>query len=163
MKQYPLFAVAVAVAVASCGPVPDRVFFEEPQQQNLVGTWTGVEEITTDDDITSNINFPGTTQGGFSFPVVINFGADGRFTLYTANVPTSYRYEEDRTCSGAYSRKNATVQFYPSYLCRALPMSSYTLGRTLPSGISLEARTNTSGSTMASYASVHVRINLDAQ
>jgi hypothetical protein len=162
MKQL-FFAVAVAVAVTACGPVPDRVFFEEPSKKNLTGVWSGTEEITTDDDITSNVNFPGTTQGGFDFPVVINFGTDGRFTLHTANFPTSYQYDEDRTCSGVYTHTNSTVQFFPSSLCRALPMTKFTLGRTLPSGISLEARTNTSGSAMASYASVHVRIFLDPQ
>ena len=42
-------------------------------------------------------------------------------------------------------------------------MSTYVMGRTLPNGLSLEARTNTSGDPMASYASVHVRFDLQRE
>ena len=158
MKQ--LSILAACVTLAACGPVPDRVFFEPPSDRQLSGVWSGTEEITTDNDITSNNNYPGTTAGGFSFPVVISFDGNGRFTLYTANFPTSYRYEEERTCTGVYTHANSVLQLYSGTQCRALPVSKYMLGRSLPSGIRLEARTNTSGDPMASYASVHVIFTL---
>ncbi len=145
---------------SACGPVPDRVFFEEPSDRQLSGVWSGTEEITSDNDITPNINFPGPTAGGFSFPVVVSFDGQGRFTLWTSNFPTSYDNEADRTCGGVYTHANAVLQFFPSEQCRALPMSKYTVGRVLAGGITLEARTGTTADPMASYESIHVRFNL---
>jgi hypothetical protein len=159
MKKHILILAAAALC-AACGDVPNQVYLEEPSDSRLSGAWSGVEEITTDNDITSNINFPGTTAGGFSFPVVILFDGTNRFTLLTSNFPTSYDNESDRSCTGIYARSGSMLSLYPGSQCRALPMFKYTIGRTLPDGISLEARTNTSGDPMASYASVHVRFNL---
>lgn len=158
MKRLPVIAVLCGVVLATCGPVPEHVFFQEPSRAQLSGVWTGVEEITTDEDIASNINFPGTN--GFSFPVVIQFDGNGRFTLITSNYPVSYINDAARSCSGVYTQTNSSIAFYPSEVCRALPMSKYTMGRELSGGISFEARTNTSGSPMANYASVHVRFHL---
>ena len=152
-------AVIIAGILAGCGEVP-TVYREQPATSLISGVWTGTEEITTDNDITSNVNYPGTTAGGFSFPVVVQFGSDGRFSLVTANFPTSYRYDEDRSCSGVYTRTSSSITLVPTALCRALPMSKYTIGRTLYNGMTLEARTNTSGDPMANYASVHVMFNL---
>jgi hypothetical protein len=150
----------LAALLGACGDVPTQVYLEQPSDNGLAGAWSGIEEITTDNDITSNINFPGTTAGGFSFPVVILFDGHGQFTLLTSNYPTSYQNEEDRSCRGVYTRSGSSLSLYPASQCRALPMYKYVLGRTLPDGITLEARTNTSGDPMASYASVHVRFNL---
>lgn len=163
MKQQLAVLAFALVGLAACGPAPERVFFEEPSDARLSGVWSGTEEITTDNDITPNENFPGPTAGGFSFPVVVSFDTDGRFTLWVSNYSASFYNEGDRTCSGVYTHANASVQFYPSDQCRALPMSKYVLGRTLPAGITLEARTNTSGDPMANYASVHVRFNLQRE
>lgn len=158
MTKFPVFAALLSTALAACGPVPDHVFFQEPSRAQLSGVWTGVEEITTDEDIASNINFPGTN--GFSFPVVIQFDGNGRFILLTSNYPTSYVNDAARSCSGLYTQSNSSIAFFPHEVCRALPMSKYTVGRELSGGISFEARTNTSGSPLANYASVHVRFNL---
>ncbi|HEX6558847.1 MAG TPA: hypothetical protein VF021_05275 [Longimicrobiales bacterium] len=162
MNQFSV-AAALCLAVAACGPRPDTIFFEEPSDSHLVGSWSGFEEITTDNDITSNINFPGPAAGGFSFPVMIRFDDASHFTLFTSNYPTSAVDESARSCSGVYTHTNAAVHFFPAQECRALPMSKFALGRTLPAGISLEARTNMSASALASYASVHVRFNLERE
>ena len=162
MKQSIYVVLLAVLGLSACGDAtaPTTVYNEEPSDARLTGAWSGTEEITTDNDITSNINFPGTTAGGFSFPVVITFDGGNRFTLFTSNYPASYLDESDRTCSGIYIRSNNTLQLFSTSDCRALPMTRYVMGRTLPDGISLEARTNTSGDPMASYASVHVRFNL---
>lgn len=160
MNQYPV-AAALCLAVAACGPRPDTIFPEEPSDDVISGVWTGTEEITTENDITSNVTFPG--NAGFSFPVMIQFDGSNRFTLFTTNYATSPVDEAARSCSGVFTHRNNTLQFFPFEQCRALPMSKYTLGRTLPSGITLEARTNTSLSNLSSYASVHVRFNLERE
>ncbi|HUP90055.1 MAG TPA: hypothetical protein VM100_11910, partial [Longimicrobiales bacterium] len=126
----------------------------------MVGVWAGTEEITTDEDIASNLNFPGTN--GFLFPVMIMLEGSGRFTLTTSNYPTSYNDLTRRTCTGLYTHANSTIQFYPAEACRVLPLSKYTIGRQLSGGLSFEARTNTS--TLAyTYTSVHVLFHLTKQ
>lgn len=158
MKQ--LRVLVAALAVAACGDEPTHVFFGEPSDNNLVGTWSGMEEITTAQDNASNFTYSDSDRG-FSFPVAINFDDRGRFTLFTANFPASYDYDSDRTCSGAYTRKSNTISFFPSHACRALPMTKYTIGRVLPGGISLEARSNTVGNASASYLTMRVFIRLE--
>jgi len=161
MKQISVAAV-LCLAAAACGTKPDRIIFEEPSGDRIVGVWSGVEEITTDNDITSNVAFPGTGAGGFSFPVIIEFQGS-RFTLTTSNFATSSADESARTCNGIFTRSGTSIQFFPAQQCRALPLNKYTVGRTLPEGMLLEARTNTSASSLASYASIHVRFNLDRE
>jgi hypothetical protein len=147
---------------AGCGTKPDRIIFEEPSSDRITGVWSGIEEITANDDITSNIAFPGTGAGGFSFPVIIQF--DGRnFTLITSGYATSSFDDRARTCSGVFTRSGTSIQFFPVQECRALPMNKFTVGRTLPNGMSLEARSNTTASALATYANVHVRFNLDRE
>jgi hypothetical protein len=154
-----LSAVAAAVVLAGCGPEPTHVFFGEPSESNLVGSWAGVEEITTAQDNASNIGYSDSDRG-FSFPVVINFEPNGRFTLFTSGYPASYTNDADRTCSGAYTRNSTTISFFPASSCRALPMNKFNIGRTLPSGVTLEARSNVVGNASASYLSMRVFIKL---
>lgn len=151
--------VFMLVAAGACGPAPDRVFFEAPSEEQLDGVWSGIEEITTDDDLASNGTY-GDYGRGFSFPVVLQFDGRGRFLLLTGNFPTSYRDETDRSCSGVYTKTGNTLRLMPFEQCRALPLTSYSMGRILPSGISLDARTGSSLSSLANYASVRVRFRL---
>lgn len=158
MKYFRLLPVVVMAAVSACEPLPETFSLNEADNTKLIGVWSGIEEMTTAEDLGSNTNFPGTP--GFSFPVIITFDANNRFTLVTSNFPTSYRYEEDRTCSGVYSRSGYMISFFPTQLCRALPMSKFTIGRELSGGISFDARSNMSTSSMANYTSMYVRFNL---
>lgn len=152
-------AFAAAALLAGCGPEPTHVFFGEPSESNLVGTWAGVEEITTAQDNASNIGYSDSDRG-FSFPVVINFESNGRFELFTSGFPASYSDDEDRTCRGVYTRNSTSISFFPSSTCRALPMTRYNIGRTLPGGVTLEARSNVVGNASASYMSMRVFIKL---
>lgn len=157
--RIPFSAVAVGIVLSACGPEPTHVFFGPPSESNLVGTWSGVEEITTAQDNASNIGY-GDSDRGFSFPVVINFEDRGRFTLFTSGFPASYTDASVRTCSGAYTRNSTTISFFPGEGCRALPMTKYIIGRVLPSGITLEARSNSFGNASASYLSMRVFLRL---
>jgi hypothetical protein len=151
---YPL----LAVVVAGCDVDPTHVFFESPTDANLVGNWSGIEEITTAEDNSPNVGSP--ADRGFSFPVVINLTSDGRFTLITAGYPTSFDNQSDRSCSGVYTRRANTVTFFPRESCRALPMTRYTVGRVLPSGITLNANTNSVGNP-APYLTMRVFMRLE--
>ena len=157
--KHKLSTVVVAVLLFGCGPEPTHVFFAEPSEANLQGSWAGVEEITTAQDNASNIGYSDSDRG-YSFPVVINFESNNRFTLFTSGYPASYDNTTDRTCSGAYTRTSTTITFFPSKSCRALPMTKYNIGRTLPSGVTLEARSNTVGNSSASYLTMRVFIKL---
>jgi hypothetical protein len=125
----------------------------------MAGVWVGTGEITTDDDLAWNTTY-GDTRG-FSFPVVVQFDGEGHFMLQTANFPTSYNNEAARSCSGAFAKSNASLQFFPSELCRALPLTKFTIGRILPSGISLEARTGGALNQSTAFVSMRVRFRLD--
>jgi hypothetical protein len=158
--KHTLSAVAAAFVLAGCDPEPSHVFFAQPSESNLVGTWSGVEEITTAQDNASNIGYSDSDRG-YSFPVVINFEEGGRFTLFTSGYAATYDNPNSRTCSGAYTRNSTTISFFPAQSCRALPMSKYVIGRVLPNGVTLEARSNTVGNSSASYMSMRVFIKLD--
>jgi hypothetical protein len=153
-------AVVLASLLFGCGPEPTHVFFEGPSDSNLFGSWQGIEEITTAQDNASNIGYSNSDRG-FAFPVLINFEANGRFTLITSGYPASYNDESDRTCSGAFTRNSTTISFFPGESCRALPMSKYVIGRVLPNGITLEARSNSVGNSSASYLTMRVLIKLE--
>ena len=143
MKSLSILALATLLLTA-CDDEPTHVFFAEPSDARLEGTWTGIEEIQTMQD--NNV---------FSFPILLTLDGSNRFTLFTTNYPASYDDENDRTCSGAYTRRSNTLTFFPNQACRALPLTQFTLGRVLPGGVTLEARTYTS------YASIRVLIRLD--
>ena len=162
MQKSRISAVLAVLAVSACGDVPERVFFEQPAPAQLEGVWTGIEEITTDEDIASNSSY-GEYGKGFSFPVVLDFDGRGRFMLITGNFPTSYINPDDRSCLGVYTQRGHVIRLLPSEQCRALPLTQFTIGRTLPGGISLEARTGSSLSSLANYASVRVRFRLERE
>ena len=99
---------------------------------------------------------------GYSFPVVLTLRADGTFRLFTANLPVSYFSDEDRDCEGVFTRRNSSVQFFPDEACRALPLSSYAVGRVLPFGLTLQASTaNTGQYSAASIGKVQLRLDRD--
>jgi hypothetical protein len=143
MKHFHILALA-ALTLAGCDEKPSHVFFAEPSDARLEGSWVGVEEIQTMQD-----------NNRFSFPILLQLDGNGRFTLFTTNYPASFDSETDRTCSGAYARSSNTLTFFPNQACRALPLTVFTLGRVLPGGVTLEARTYTS------FASIRVFMRLE--
>ena len=159
MKKFPGVALFFVLVFAGCDADAERVFFSNREFTQLAGVWSGTEEITSNDDIASNSTFEEYGKG-FSFPVVIQFDRQGRFALWTGNFPTSYDDVEARTCSGVYTQSNGSVRLLPSAQCRALPLTSYRIGRVLPDGITLEGTTNASPSSLATYASVRVNFRL---
>ncbi|HET9440680.1 MAG TPA: hypothetical protein VFO52_10940 [Longimicrobiales bacterium] len=158
--RYSSFALLAALAVAGCDDVPTHVFFNQPSSENLVGTWSGVEEITTAEDIGgSNVGSP--ADRGFTFPVLMNFEHNGRFTLITSGYSTSFDDESDRTCWGSYTRSSHTISLFPFESCRALPLTRYTLGSVLPNGITLQAHSTAVNNPSASYLTMRVFIRLE--
>lgn len=158
MKKFVVFT-ALAMTLSACEDIPERVFFEQPAPTQLAGTWSGTGEITTADDIASNGTYNEYGRG-FDFPVVISFDGRGRFQLFTSNFATSTWNEADRTCRGVYTQSNATLRLLPDEHCRALPLTTFTIGRRLPNGITLDARTTSSLSSLANYASYRVTYRL---
>ena len=148
--KYLLLCAGALLLTTGCDVEPTHVFASEPSNTRLEGVWTGTEQISTVQD---NMTF--------SFPVVLQLDADGRFTLFTSNYPASYSDNTDRTCSGVYTRSGNSIAFYPRESCRALPLTSFTLGRVLPGGITMEARTSSIPSSMGNYVSIRVLIRLD--
>ena len=128
MKHLGIALAALTLAACEVGE-PTHVFFEQPSDNKLEGTFAGKEEIRTMQD-----------NSAFNFPVLLNLQENGLFTLFTTNYPASYDDERDRTCSGAYTRQGNTLTFFPARACRALPLTKFTLGRVLPDGVTLEAR-----------------------
>ena len=151
--------VLAVLTFAACDDKPTHVFVEFPSEAQLSGAWVGMGEITTDDDLAWNTTY-GDTRG-VSFPVVIQFSEDNNFTLRTSGYATSYNNEEARTCSGFFAKTNASIEFFPNSLCRALPLTQFTIGRTLPNGISLESRTGSAINSSSSFMNLRVRFRLD--
>lgn len=155
----PFSYLLLAAAVAACDDKPTHVFFEAPSEANLVGTWVGTAEITTAEDIGNNIGAP--SDRGFAFPVVITLDGSNRFTLITSGYPTDFQNGFDRTCAGAFTRTSRTVSFFPRQACRALPMTTYTLGRVLPTGITLTARSNAATGSATQFMTTRVFMRLE--
>jgi hypothetical protein len=159
MKRFP-FTLPIALLIGACDVDPTHVFFQSPSDANLVGSWSGMEEITTAEDISGNVGSP--ADRGHQFPIVLNLDASGRFTLFTSGYPTSFTRPEDRSCSGVYTRTDSrSISFLPNESCRALPMTKFTIGRTLPDGITLEAKSTAVNNPAASYLTMRVFIRLD--
>jgi len=117
----------------------------------LVGTWTGTAEITTAEDI--------GPQDGTVFPVLLDLDKDGRFELITSNYPASFTDPSRRVCFGFWEREGATLELFPVEACRALPFARYTIGRTFPDGLTLDASTATS--PVHTPGSIRIRMRLD--
>jgi hypothetical protein len=155
----PVLAVSVVVA---CDDRPTHVFVEFPSFEQLTGTFVGTGEITNDTDISWNPTYG--QAGGFAFPVVIQFdGLNRTFVLRTANFSTSFNNEEDRICAGIFTKDSNTIEFFPNQLCRALPLTKFTIGRTLPDGLNLDARTGPAINQSQSFVDMRVRYVLRTQ
>lgn len=152
-------SLLLATALIACDDKPTHVFFEEPSEANLVGTWVGTAEISTAEDIAGNIGAP--SDRGFNFPVVITLDGSNGFTLFTSGYPTDFEDGADRTCRGAYTRTSRSISFFPVEACRALPMTTYTLGRVAPGGITLTARSNSATGSATQYMTTRVFMRLD--
>jgi hypothetical protein len=124
--------------------------------RNLLGVWTGVEEITTIEDIASNAPYGDRGERGFSFPVALSLSSDGRFQLWASALTQGTQYGP---CQGIYRKRGNSLEFFSDRHCRALPLPRYTLGSVLPRGLTLEASTANSMTTGA--ANVRVRLILD--
>jgi hypothetical protein len=153
--------VMLAAGLAACDDKPTHVFFAAPTDEQLVGTWVGSEEISTAEDISGNIGAP--SDRGFNFPVVITFDDNQRFTLITAGYPTDFEDGTERVCHGVFTHDSRSISFFPAGACRALPMSTYTVGRVLPTGITLTARSNAAVGSATQYMTMRVfmRLNRD--
>jgi len=155
--KLPIVAAAVLVLAACDADDPFPIMVAETSNLALVGTWVGVEEITTAPDIGSNVNF-GDNNRGFSFPVSLTLRLDGTFNLTTANYPTSFDNENLRICTGTWVRNATSIQFFSFTACRALPLPLYAIGTSGLRTMNLEANTGTS--LISTAASIRVRINL---
>jgi hypothetical protein len=159
MKRSHLVLLA-AVLTGACDVDPSHVFFQGPTDANLVGSWSGFEEITTAEDNSGNVGSP--ADRGFQFPVALTLDGNGGFTLFTSGYPTSFEDPDDRSCSGLYTRTDSrSITFFPHESCRALPMTKFTIGRVAPSGITLEARSTAVNNPAANYLTMRVFIRLD--
>jgi len=127
----------LALSLACDAEIEDPLFIKG--DQSLVGTWTGTAEITTAGDIGS-----GSSSGGVVFPVLLELRKGGRFELIASNFPTAFSDPNERTCAGSWERRGTMLELFAFEACRALPFARYTIGRTLPDGITLDATTATS-------------------
>ena len=159
MKRFPHMLLAAAL-VAACDAEPNLFTFQAPTDESLIGSWSGFEEITTAEDNAGNVGSP--ADRGYSFPVVLNLEAGGRFTLFTSGYPTSFSNPDDRSCSGAYTRNDSrSITFFANESCRALPMAKFTIGRVAPAGITLESRSTAVNNPAANYLTMRVFFRLD--
>ena len=140
MRRYVLYLAAAVTLAAGCDSDQEEVLVAQPGLIDLAkfeGAWVGQEEITVAEDI----GF-GSQDRGFSFPVVLLLRSNRQFELITTNFPTSYDDEESRVCRGIYSvEDDATVQFFATSTCRALPLTKFQMGPLFPAGMTLEAST----------------------
>lgn len=149
--------VVLLGVLAGCEPGSELIFGES-NPGDVVGFWVGEEEITTAEDPGSGATLG---QQGFSFPIALQLRSDGRFRLTTTNFPAEYGNEASRRCDGVYDRTGRSIEFFADRACRALPLARYTLGRTLPRGLTLNA--STASLTAFSPATIRVRIRLSRE
>ncbi len=126
-----------------------------PSAADLVGTWTGQEEISQVGDLAWN----GTTtdRRGFSFTVGLSLSSDGRFRLTSAGFPA----DGPRVCTGAFSTRGSTIQFLPAAACPALPLTAFELTGLLGGDLLLEAASpQAPGAGTSGGADVQVRMQV---
>jgi hypothetical protein len=160
MRKLSLCTLVLATLfTASCDEDPnDPVFiYQEGARLDLVGIWSGIEEITSAEDPGFNLGVG--NERGYTFPVVLRLHVGRTFELTTVNFPTSFDDDFDRTCVGTWVPDVTSVHFFPESTCRALPLSRYSVGRVLPFGITLQA--STADSFGQNNASIRVRLRLD--
>lgn len=153
-RNLAIFGTMACILSLACEPVNEVVVFEEPTQEQLEGRWSGTTEITAANDI-------GSTGRGIVFPVVLDLRKGGRFNLVTSNYPTSYTDESLRTCEGTWVRRGAMLELFSFEACRALPVSRYAVGRTLPDGLTLDASTQTAPTYTPASIRVSIRLVRD--
>ena len=158
-----VLGLACAVTASACdnddNEFDDELLLNANPAADLVGTWAGTEEITSTEDVGSNLGVPG--DRGFTFPVALTLDEDGTFALFTGNFSASFNNDFDRTCAGVFVRSSGSIKFFPANACRALPLTSYTIGRVATRGLTLQA--STANTAQANQASIRVFLRLDRE
>ncbi|MFW6078298.1 MAG: hypothetical protein ACODAE_01670 [Gemmatimonadota bacterium] len=125
---------------------------------DVVGLWTGVESIAGVDALDGVA--VGSIEEGIRFPVALRLTADGRFALNVFGFPVAGGSER-RVCTGIYDRDGRTLAFFPDAVCRPLPLSRYTIGRSVPDRLTLEASTARSPGGGEPVGDIRVRLDLE--
>jgi len=129
----------------------------------LDGLWTGVGEITSAER-TTPVTGTDAVRDGFAFPVALELHRDREFTLRSFGYPIiGAPTEEQRFCRGVFAVRGNTIEFFPDDVCPALPLYKYTIGRSFPRGLELEARTRPTVPGRVFGESVSIRVRFDLQ
>src|SRR5690606_23766624 len=156
-----VLGIALCLAGAGCDeheitPFTPLAGFEPDA---LDGLWTGRAEITSVERAGTGSG-PGGVQDGFAFPVALELDRDRRFVLRSFGYPAAGAPREDaRFCGGVFAVDGNAIEFFPDAVCPALPLHRYTIGRSFPRGLHLEARTRPllPGQFFGDAASIRVR------
>ena len=161
MRKLALFlGLACAVTSAACDDdFDDTLLMDASPSADLVGVWAGTEEITSSEDVGSNLGMSG--DRGFTFPVALTLDEDGTFALFTGNLAASFDDDFDRVCAGVFVRSFGSIKFFPANACRALPLTTYSVGRVATRGLTLQA--TTAGTAQQNQASIRVFLRLDRE
>lgn len=130
------------------------------------GLWTGTAAITSAERTTPFTGTTGAVTDGFAFPVALELRFDRSFTLRSFGYPIVGAPTEDkRFCSGVFSVSGNTIAFFPNDICPALPLSRFTIGRSFPRGLELDARTRpaTPGHVFGEAVSIRVHFHLELE
>lgn len=169
MRARTILAAGLATAIAATGCDDDDGFDAivafGPDLEDVVGFWTGVEEITGAGGAAAILLIGDQYQSGFRFPVALELRIDRSFVLRSFAVAVRDAGENDRVCTGVYAIDGNTLKFFPNELCRPLPLSAYTIGRFAPDGLILEANTRApvllSGDPAVGDIRVRIRVERD--
>jgi len=162
-----VLGIALCLAGAGCDeheitPFTPLAGFEPDA---LDGLWTGRAEITSVERAGTGSG-PGGVQDGFAFPVALELDRDRRFVLRSFGYPAAGAPREDaRFCRGVFAVDGNALEFFPDDVCPALPLHRYTIGRSFPGGLHLEARTRPllPGQFFGDAASIRVRFDLERE
>jgi len=161
-----VLGIALCLAGAGCDEHELTPFFPRAgfEPAALDGLWTGHAEITSAERTTT---FAGSgVQDGFAFPVALELDRDRRFTLRSFGYPIVGAPTEDkRFCRGVFAVRGNAIEFFPDDVCPALPLSRYTIGRSFPRGLQLEASTRPvrPGQFFGESVSLRVRFVLERE
>ncbi len=162
-----VLGIALCLAGAACEEHEITPFFPlagfDPPA--LDGLWTGSAEITSAEHTTPFVG-TGAVQDGFAFPVALELDRDRTFTLRSFGYPiVGAPTEDQRFCKGVFAVRGNTIEFFPDDVCPALPLHRYTIGRSFPRGLALEARTRpvVPGRFFGESVSIRVRFNLELE
>lgn len=153
-----LVALLLALGVAGCEEGADTApLVVVPRGGDLVGMWTGTEEVTGATDVVSGVD--GGIEEGVKFRVALRLRSDRAFRLWVSNFPVAGQ-TESRVCEGVYDLDGNILEFFPESVCRALPLSRFSIGRAFPDELTLDARTNRTTRT-STTGSVRVFMRLE--